>query len=69
MPKIEFYGPYFETDEDIILKFRQHINYGMVHLYVELHDKIFLQFARQKIMHFKTCLLGNFLFHLRSRTH
>lgn len=45
MPKIKFYGPYFETDEYITLKFRQHINYGMVHLYVESHDKIFLQYT------------------------
>lgn len=45
MPKIEFYGPYFETDEYIILKFQQNINYGMVHLYVESRNKIFLQYT------------------------
>lgn len=45
MPKIEFYDPYFETDEYIILKFWQHINYGIVHLYVESHDNIYLQYT------------------------
>lgn len=43
--QMKFYGHHFETDNYIVWKFWQHLNYGRVNLRAEFDNDIFLQYT------------------------